>query len=409
MSVASKIVGKAILNRLKHVLDTQLEENQCGFHPKRGCCDQIYVARMLIQKAREFNRPLYFCFIDLQKAYDSINREALWQSLRRSFSIPEKIIRILQALHHNTTGIVRAEEQTSEKFPINVGVKQEDVFAPVLFNFFFDAVTQVAMNKHPDKGVSLEYCDDAPILFNYRHKLNQKIMIQSLAYADDIVLVSSNLDDLNCLVQTVSQTFNNFGIQLNLAKTNYMHMTPESTQSITHPKPMNIEKVNSFKYLGSILSNKSSIAEDINNRLSKASKVFRGLNGLIWYKTSIRLETKIKLFRSIILSILLYDSEAWCPVSSQIQRLQVFVTRRLRIITGIFLWQKVKNTELRRMTSIERVEDLIKQRRLRWLGHLQRMENNRIPKKLLSARMRGNKRTQGGQKLRWNEVINKDL
>ena len=175
-------------------------------------------------------------------------------------------------MQHNTTRIVRAKEQTSEEFPINVGVKQGDFLAPVLFNLFLDVVTRVAMNKHPDKGVSLEYCDDAPILFNYRHKLNQKIMIQSLAYANDIVLVSSNLDDLNCLVQTVNQTFNNFGIQLNLAKTKYMHMTPESTQSMTHQTPMNIEIVNSFKYIGSILSNNSSIEEDINNRLSKAQK-----------------------------------------------------------------------------------------------------------------------------------------
>ena len=165
------------------------------------------------------------------------------------------------------------------------------------------------MNKHPDKGVSLEYCDDAPILFNYRHKLKQKIMIQSLAYAYDIVLVSSDLDDLNCLVQTANQTFNNFGIQLNLANTKYRHMAPESSQPMTHQTPMNIEIINSFKYLGSILSNNSSIEEDINNRLSKASKVFRGLSRLIWYKTSISLGTKIKLFRSIILSILLYGSE----------------------------------------------------------------------------------------------------
>ena len=61
------------------------------------------------------------------------------------------------------------------------------------------------------------------------------------------------------------------------------------------------------------------------------------------------------------------------------------------------------------MTSIEQVEVLIKQRRLRWLRHLQRMENNRIPKKLLPARMQGGKKTQGGQKLRWNDVIGKDL
>ena len=227
LSVASKIVGKAILNRLKHVLNTQLEENQCGFRPNRGCCDQNHVARILIQKALEF--------IDLLKAYESINREALWQFLRRSFSILKKIICILQALHHNTTGIVRAEELTSKEFPINVGVKQGDVLAPVLFNLFLDAVTRVAINKHLDKGVSLKYCDDAIILFNHRYKLNQKIMIQSLAYADDIVLVISNLNDLNCPVQT----FNNFGIQLNLAKTKYMHMTLESSQSITHQTPMN--------------------------------------------------------------------------------------------------------------------------------------------------------------------------
>ena len=189
-------------------------------------------------------------------------------------------------------------------------------------------------------------------------------MIQSLAYADDIVLVSSNLDDLNCLVQTVNQIFNNFDIQLNLAKTKYMHMILESSQSMTHQTPMNIEIVNNFKYLGSILSNNSSIEEDINNRLSKASKVFQGLSRLILYKTSIRLGTKIKLFRAIILSILLFGSETWCPLISQIQRLQVFATRCLSKITGISSWQKVRNTKLRRMTSIERVEVLIKQRRL---------------------------------------------
>ena len=140
---------------------------------------------------------------------------------------------------------------------------------------------------------------------------------------------------------------------MNLPKNKYMHMTPESSQSMPHQTPMNIEIVNSFKYLGSILSINSSIEKDINNRLSKASKVFRGLSRLIWYKTSIRLGTKIKLFRSIILSILLYGSETWCSLNSQIQRFQVFVTRCFRIITGISLWQKVRSTELRRMTSIE--------------------------------------------------------
>ena len=80
-----------------------------------------------------------------------------------------------------------------EEFLINVGVKQEDVLAPMMFNLYLDVVTRMALQQHKNLGIQLEYCFNAPILFDYRCKLKEKVSIQNLAYADDLLIVSSNI------------------------------------------------------------------------------------------------------------------------------------------------------------------------------------------------------------------------
>ena len=142
LCVAKKVFGRALLNRIQNIVEGQLGENQCGFRPNRGCCDQVFSARILMQKAIEFNKAIYICFVDLQKAYDTVNRDALWEVLKKSFNIPDKIILIIKALHSGSVGVKRDERKLSEEFPINVGVKQGDVLAPILFNMYLDAVSK---------------------------------------------------------------------------------------------------------------------------------------------------------------------------------------------------------------------------------------------------------------------------
>ena len=151
----SKIFSRAILNRVQGIVEKQLEDNQCGFKPNRGCCDQLFSTKILMQRAIEFNKPIYFCFIDLQRAYDTVNRKALWEILAKSFDIPAKIIRIIETLHKNTTGLIQTEGLRFEEFPISVGVKQGDVLAPMLFNMYLDAVIRVALKKFPTEGIHL--------------------------------------------------------------------------------------------------------------------------------------------------------------------------------------------------------------------------------------------------------------
>ena len=99
----------------------------------RDCVDQIFSLRILVEKAREFNSPLCFSFVDLCKAYDSVSRESV---LKKRYNFPDKLINILQVLHHDTKGTVRAYGKLSKEFSINTGIRQGDVLAPVLLNQF---------------------------------------------------------------------------------------------------------------------------------------------------------------------------------------------------------------------------------------------------------------------------------
>ena len=145
------------------------------------------------------------------------------------------------------------------------------------------------------------------------------------------------------------------------------------------------------------------------SRINKASQVFRSISRLVWYQPKIKLLTKLKLFKAVILPTLLYGSKTWNLLQHNIQRLQVFVNRCLRIIPGFSLWEKIKNTQLLHKANIDRVDVLIQKRRLQWLGHVKRMHDDRLPKKLLVSKIRDGKRLQGGQKQRCHDLIHADL
>ena len=157
LSIPGKVFCRVIQKRLAERGNQFLRESQCGFRKGCGCIDQVFVLRVLAEKARECNNPLYLCFVDLKKAYDSVSRDALWVLLQKRYRVPGVLMWILKALHRDTGGDVRAYGKVSKEFPIKNGVRQGDVLAPILFNLFFDAVISMALARHPGyevKGVS---------------------------------------------------------------------------------------------------------------------------------------------------------------------------------------------------------------------------------------------------------------
>ena len=149
-----------------------------------------------------------------------------------------------------------------------------------------------------------------------------------------------------------------------------------------------------FKYLGSILSSENTVDAEVE------SQVFRSISRLVWYQPKIKVLTKLKLFKAVILPTLLYDSETWNLLQHKIQRLQVFINRCLRSITGTSLWKIIRNTQLWNKANIDRVDVMIQKKRLQWLGHVERMHDDRLPKKILVSKIMDGNRHQRGQKQR---------
>ena len=85
LSIPGKVFARVLLNRIKPRAEALLRENQSGFRKGRGCTDQLFSLRILMEKAREYHQPLYICFVDLRKAYDSVNRAALWSVLQHCY------------------------------------------------------------------------------------------------------------------------------------------------------------------------------------------------------------------------------------------------------------------------------------------------------------------------------------
>ena len=77
LDVAGKLLGRIVQERLQCIAESVLPDSQCGFQRGRGCSDMIFVARQLVEKAREHNSLLFVLFVDLKKAFDSVPRDAL--------------------------------------------------------------------------------------------------------------------------------------------------------------------------------------------------------------------------------------------------------------------------------------------------------------------------------------------
>ena len=109
------------------------------------------------------------------------------------------------------------------------------------------------------------------------------------------------------------------------------------------------------------------------------------------------------------MSTLLYGLDTAVLLEPQIHRLQSFVMRCLRSILGVSLWDGQRDTSIGKIAHLQRVSTMLTHRRLRLLGHILRMDENRLPRKLLVCALFRGRRSAGGQKLRWNDQVVRDL
>ena len=239
---AGKILLKIIARRLSEYCERLgiLPEEQSGFRPTRSTTEMMFVICRLQELARKKRISLYVCFIELTKAYDSVDRTPLWTVLAR-FGVPQNMISVIYQFHDGMRACVRFDDRVcSAWFAMEQGLRQGCVLAPLLFNIFFSAVINVASTRFKaDKGTM-----DALVHLRKKRGLGgrgetttgESVLATppwSMLYADDAGFVSQSLAQLGKIMGVIVVVCAAFGLTVSEAKTEIMCLRakemPEST------------------------------------------------------------------------------------------------------------------------------------------------------------------------------------
>ena len=139
LSIPGKIYSRVLQKRVQMCTDGYLQEEQAGFRNGRSTSDQLFVVRMLLDKARDKNRNLYLAFVDLETAYDRVPRELMWETLSK-YGVCEKLLLAIKSLYRDSQNSVRVGEKFSSTFQTHTGLRQGCNLSPTLFLVFMDRI-----------------------------------------------------------------------------------------------------------------------------------------------------------------------------------------------------------------------------------------------------------------------------
>ena len=226
VSMLRKVMALTLSKQLRALGEQRLLEYQCGFRPQRSCSDQIFSLRRLSELAVAKQRRLYLAFVDLLKAFDSVNRAALWVVLLQS-GLPEDLVRVLADLHQDTTCRMRVRSSHSQPFRMEFGVQQGCPLAPFLFNLFMDWVVREALAACPDSGVTLQYgfpgngALTGPAAAKAARD-GSLLRVPLLMLADDIAVVASSAEGLQQFLTALEAACQRWGLTISQSKTELM-------------------------------------------------------------------------------------------------------------------------------------------------------------------------------------------
>lgn len=410
LSIAGKAIARVILRRLQTLAERILPESQCGFRSKRSTIDMIFSVRQLQEKCREQQKPLHMAFVDLTKAFDTVSRSGLYKVLK-TVGCPPLLLQLIASFHDGMQATIQYDGSRSSAFAIRSGVKQGCVLAPTLFGIYFSVLLETAFQNSPG-DILLHWRTDGSLFDLPRLKAKTKVSqasLRDLLFADDAALAAHDPVTLQGMIDKLNETCKSFSLVVSVKKT--VVLTQGSTANLEPVKldDRPLEVVHKFCYLGSTVSDTVSLDEEINIRIGKAATSFGKLTKRAWQNKYLTAKTKILIYDACVLSTLLYASETWTMYRRQERKLNTFHLRCLRKILGIKWQDRVPNSKVLELSSQLTISTILSKRRMRWLGHVKRMDDNRIPKQLLYGELATGQRPRGRPKLRFKDVCKDTL
>nr|VZI35215.1 unnamed protein product [Spirometra erinaceieuropaei] len=392
------------------------------FYKQKGNCQLCYNRRdiyLLNIAGKIFARILLNCLnnrLELGLLPNTVNREGLWK-IMQEFGCPERFTQMVRQLHDGMMARVTDNGAVSEAFAVTNGVKQGCLLAPTLFSLMFSAMLMDAF-RDECPGIRIDYRTDGHLLYQRRMHFQSRVStttVHELLFAADCALNTISEEEMQRSVDLFSAACETIGLIINTQKTVVMHQPPPNSAT-AHKAPSQInvngtqlKVVENFPFLGSYLSRNTKIDDEVANTISKASQAFGRLQSTVWNRHGLQLNTKLKMYKAVILPMLLYGAETWTVYTRQACRLNHFHLSCLRRILRLNRQDRIPDTDVLERTGMLSIFFILRQMQLRWSGYLVRMDDERLPKRLFYGDVAMGSRRQGGQIRRYKDTLKSSL
>ena len=298
-----KLFSTILLNRLlefrsKHCPDTP---NQRGFCKGAQTADHIFSLNTCIQKYVKHKRKrLYSCFVDFQKAFDTVSREALLYKLDQ-MGIQGRFFKCLQHMYKNSSAKLKMVKRLSECFDIEAGTEQGHPLSPELFKCYIHELS-VRLNN----------------ITGTRNPLLNNVKITHLLWADDLVLLALDKGSLQAMIDELNSFCGEWGLIVNLKKTAVLVFNNSGRQllegmNLTYGETQ-IPSVREYCYLGTTFAINGSQKINQKQLRIKGLKAYFSLKRTIDL-TSVAKSANFKLFDALIAPVVSYGCQVWLPGS----------------------------------------------------------------------------------------------
>ena len=295
--------------------------------------------------------------------------------------VPEAEVRMVEGTYEKTTARVVVGEGASEEFEVNIGLRQGSVLSPLLFIAVLDLISRKTVVK------------DA---------------MKKLLYADDLALLTTGNQELQETMEEWNVLFIKHGLKLNLEKTEVLHIGHHREELDIELEGKILNQRDSFVYLGGAVCGDGKKERGVRRRVQAGANAWRAVEGVMAdRRVSKRLKGKVT--RTCVTPACLYGTETLALTELQQHRLQVCENNWVRKIATVTRADRRRMVEFREETGVQwsLTEKLVRSG-LQWAGHVERMVDERLPKRAAELREQGRRR-QGRPRLRWEDCVKRDV
>lgn len=298
-SVFCKVFTSIITERIQNWADNNnvIDEEQAGFRKGYSTLDNMFILQGIVHRYLNRKRKLYVAFVDFRKAFDTVDRLALWKILEM-YGMRGRMLNFLKGMYSSVWYCVKCSGRCTDSFECNRGLKQGCKASPIIFSLLISYVAKM-VNQKGKHGVQL---------------MPESVIIYLLMFADDIVLISDTVTGLQNQLNVLLEESCKLGLMVNSDKTKIVvfrngGFLAEHEKWFLGEKRLDVVK--EFKYLGAVFSTRLSF------KTMQTDLVHRAKAGMLQVLRCLRKlgcvspDFFLKLFDAQVGPVLLYSSELW--------------------------------------------------------------------------------------------------